>query len=116
MNITQMKRGRVYTWPEVQKIVDDIKTSVVKNQEAIFDAMCADHERSMLLLCLRALQRQGFQKAPLERLMMEIADLSEAVNAGLLNYDEDIRKPVEDCLGYEICDRDFERKLEEKIR
>lgn len=113
-------RGRVYTYTEVRELVARAKMetteALLRNQEPLNKALCADHERAMLVLCLRALQMDGFQKAPMERMMGRVADLTDAMASGTLDYDKDILKPVEDCLGYEIEADGLLEELEKEIR
>lgn len=116
VQVQRMKRGRVYTYPEVKEMMDEFARECAKNQEVLSDALCADHERVMLALCLRALQIQGFQKAPLERLMGEIARLSDEVNNSTIDYERDVLKPVEDALGYPLEDDSLMEDLGERIK
>lgn len=109
------KRGRVYTYPEVRQMMKAFEEECRKNQEVLNDALCADHERAMLVLCLRALQIQGFQKAPLERLMGEIARLTDGINGNTLDYEKDILKPVEDVLGYPVEDEALKEDLVRRV-
>lgn len=111
--------GRVYTYPEVKALVNEAKKltseAIMKNQEPLNKALAADHERAMLTLCLRAVQLEGFQKVPMERLMDRVADMAEGLQAGKVDYDKDIRGPVEECLGYSIEDQALMERLEEEI-
>lgn len=119
MEIVYSHRARVYTWPEVRDMMAKQKVEILqamfRNRDQITQALCADHERAMLTMCLRALQEEGFQKAPMERLMGRVADLTEGLQAGKVDYDKDIRGPVEECLGYSIEDQALMERLEEEI-
>lgn len=119
MYMTYEPRARVYTYKEVKEMIKkaqlDSAAAVLKNKALLDDALAADHERAMLMLCLRALQIDGFQKAPMERLMSRVADFAEGLQNDTIDYDKDIRKPVEDCLGYAIEDKDFMADLERRI-
>ena len=103
------------TYPEVRQMMKKFMEECRRNQEVLNDALCADHERIMLALCLRALQIQGFQKAPLERLMGEIARLSDEINDNILDYEKDVLKPVEDVLGYHLEDQELVEDLSNRV-
>lgn len=115
MMVQFSKQARVYTWPEVKQMLHDYADQINKNKDVVTDALCADHERIMLVLCLRALMIEGFQKNPLERLMGEIARLTDEINTGKIDYNADCLAPVEECLGYEIRDRDLEKELYDRV-
>ena len=115
MRVQFGKKARVYTWPEVEELLHEYADQINKNRDVVMDALCADHERIMLVLCLRALMIEGFQKNPLERLMGEIAKLTDEINAGKIDYNKDCLAPVEECLGYEIRDRDLEKDLCDRV-
>lgn len=115
MYIHRTKQARVYTWPEVKQMMHEYADQIAKNRDVIQDALCADHERIMLVLCLRALMDQGFQKNPLERLMGEIANLVDGINAETIDYHADCLAPLEKCLGYEIRDKDLEMDLWNRV-
>ena len=119
MEIVYTHKARVYTWPEVRDMLAkqkvEILQAMVRNRDQITQALCADHERAMLMICLRCLQEEGFQKIPMERLMDRVADMAEGLQAGKVDYDKDIRGPVEECLGYSIEDQALMERLEEEI-
>ncbi|MBO6015310.1 MAG: hypothetical protein J6P60_01825 [Lachnospiraceae bacterium] len=115
MRVQFGKKARVYTWPEVEELLHEYADQINKNRDVVMDALCADHERIMLVLCLRALMIEGFQKNPLERLMGEIAKLTDEINAGKIDYNADCLAPVEECLGYEIRDSDLEKDLCDRV-
>jgi len=119
MIISQGFRGRVYTYPEVKALVDEAKKltadAIMKNQEPLNKALCADHEKTMLVLCLRALQMDGFQKAPMERMMDRIAEMTDRLNNETMDYVKDVLNPVEECLGYPIEADGLMEELEKEI-
>lgn len=118
--IQRHPHGRVYTYPEVKALVDEAKKltseAILKNQEPLNKALAADHERAMLTLCLRAVQLEGFQKAPMERMMGRIADMTDQLEAEELDWERDILNPVEDCLGYKIEADGLLEQLAEEIQ
>lgn len=120
MQITYNHTARVYTWPEVKKIVEETKKetadAILRNRDVMTDALTADHEKAMLILCLRALQMDGFQKIPMERMMTRIADMADKLEAGTLDWERDIMGPVEACLGYSIEADGLLEELAEEIQ
>ena len=67
-------------------------------------------------MCLRALQLDGFQKNPMERMMGRIADMTDQLDAEELDWERDILNPVEDCLGYKIEADGLLEQLAEEIQ
>ena len=120
MQITYNHTARVYTWPEVKKIVEETKKAtadaILRNRDVMTEALTADHEKAMLILCLRALQMDGFQKIPMERMMTRIADMVEDMAAGKIDYNKDIVEPVEGCLGYKIEADGLMEELEARVK
>ena len=120
MIIQRQPRGRVYTYPEVKALVDEAKRltseSIAKNRATLDKALAADHEKAMLVMCLRALQLDGFQKNPMERMMGRIADMTDQLDAEELDWERDILNPVEDCLGYKIEADGLLEQLAEEIQ
>ncbi len=117
MKIGVKPMGRVYTYPEVRELLKEQRLKMIeevsKKQDVIRDARLYDEKLTDMYLHLETLRRMGFQRIPLENFIMGVADLSDEINAGKVDY-KDIENGIDDYLGYHLRDEGLYEELKER--
>lgn len=117
MNISIAKEARLYTWKEVREMLDDQRKAMIeevsRKQDVIADARLYDEKLTDMYMHCETLRRMGFQKGALMNFILRLADLSEEVNDGNVDY-RDIEKAVDDCLGCHLRDEGLYAELKER--
>lgn len=103
MNVKYGRVGRVYTAAEVNQIKLDVVKRYEEKKMAVIAASAADQLRVQMHLCLLALSEMGFQKIPLERFMEKVADYTDRLNSGKMDFGN-IEKTISCILGYDVDD------------
>ena len=117
VTVNMMPAGRVYTYPEVRKLLEDQRKRMIeevdKKQDVIRDAMVYDEMLTNMYVHLETLRRMGFQRGALENFIFRVAEVSDEINSDQLDY-ADLEKGIDDLLGYHLKDEGLYQDLKER--
>lgn len=117
VTVNMMPTGRVYTYPEVRKLLEDQRKRMIeevdKKQDVIRDAMVYDEILTNMYIHLETLRRMGFQRGALENFILRVAEVSDEINSDQLDY-ADLEKGIDDLLGYHLKDEGLYQDLKER--
>lgn len=107
MRIRIGEQARVYTYPEVKKMIEDDRKKTKEDFAKVVDDMVAiqvsDQLRVMTYVYMNVLADMGLQKAGMEDFLFKIADYSEEMNNSRIGFTE-LQKRIVDMMGYDIED------------
>lgn len=117
MNVSIAREARLYTWKEVREMLDDQRKDMIekiyRKRDVIADVRLYDEKLTDMYMHCETLRRMGFQKGALMNFIMSLAELSDEVNAGKIDW-EDIENAVDDCLGCSLQDEGLYAELKER--
>lgn len=117
MKIGLKPMARVYTYPEVRELLKEQRIKMIeevsRKQDVIADARLYDEKLTDMYLHLETLRRMGFQRKALENFILKVAELSDEINSGELDYKE-MESGLDDYLGYHLRDEGLYAELKER--